>query len=165
MPCEMPAGPKPLVVRTRRRFSAPASRVWPLLCSSKMDGSTRLLFKLGVPRPIECRLPAGSGGVGGERECVSDRGTVRQRILEWDPERRLVFRMVSSDLASVTETSELRDTFELTPEPGGVAVTRTTEVTPKAEVSSVRRAELRVGIKQVHRYVFRNWIRLAEQSR
>lgn len=110
-------------------------------------------------------MPAGSGGVGGERECISDRGTVRQRILEWEPEHRLVFRMVSSDLAAVTETSELRDTFDLTPGTEGVDVVRTTEVTPKAELSAVHRAELQLGIKQVHRYVFRNWKRLAERAK
>ncbi|HXW67333.1 MAG TPA: hypothetical protein VEL82_05615 [Thermoplasmata archaeon] len=155
---------KALVVRTRSRFPVPPSEVWPLLCSSRMDGSTSFLFRLGVPRPIECRLPAGPGGVGRERECVSDRGVVRQRILEWVPERRLSFRMVSSDLALITEVSDLRDTFELATENGGAAVTRTTELVPKRELSSLRRAELFLGVKQVHRYVFRNWKRLARAS-
>jgi hypothetical protein len=74
-----------------------------------------------------------------------------------------MFRMESSDLESVTELSDLRDTFELLPEGGGVAVTRTTEVTPKQHIGSVRRAELFVGIKQVHRYVFRNWRELSKR--
>jgi hypothetical protein len=152
-----------LVVRTRRAFACPAGTVWPLLCDSKMDGSDRLLFRLGVPQPLECRLPHGEG-VGNERECISDQGVVHQRILTWIPETRLSFRMESNDLRSARLVDGIEETFDLQPISTGVAVTRTTRVQVGPGVSVFRRLGLRIGLKQVHRYVFRNWQRLARLS-
>ncbi len=128
-----------------------------------MDRSNSLLFKLGVPQPLECRLPAG-GGVGAERECVSDQGTVHQRILEWEPGRRLSFRMETNDLPSAKGIQLIEDSFDLEPTSSGVAVYRKTRVQVTADYSLLRRLELRLGLKQVHRYVFRNWQRLARES-
>ena len=67
-------------VRTSIVIQRPPAEVWPLLCSSKMDPRIPCLFRLGIPKPVECRLPDGAGGVGQRRECVSDRGVIRQRI-------------------------------------------------------------------------------------
>ncbi|HTS33843.1 MAG TPA: hypothetical protein VMI55_07925 [Thermoplasmata archaeon] len=152
-----------LVVRTRRAFPRPAGTVWPLLCNSKMDGSHRLLFRLGVPQPLECRLPDGEG-VGHERECVSDQGVVHQRILTWAPETKLSFRMESNDLRWSRLVDGIEDTFDLQTTPTGVRVTRTTRVQVRPTASLFQRLGLRLGLKQVHRYVFRNWARLARLS-
>jgi hypothetical protein len=152
-----------LVVRTRRAFACPAGTVWPLLCNSKMDGSHSLLFRLGVPQPLECRLPDGEG-VGHERECVSDQGVVHQRILTWAPETKLSFRMESNDLRLSRLVDGIEDTFDLQTTSTGVRVTRTTRVQVRPTVSVFQRLGLRVGLKQVHRYVFRNWERLAALS-
>lgn len=64
------------------RATLPGSpeEIWPLLCSSKMEAGSACLFRLGLPRPVECRFPEGSGGVGKERQCVSNLGVIRQRI-------------------------------------------------------------------------------------
>lgn len=153
-----------LVVRTKQTFSSPAGTVWSLVCNSRMDGAPMLLFKLGVPQPVECRLPDGRGRVGGERECVSDQGTVHQRILEWVPEKRLRFRMEKTDLRFQRYVREIVDTFDFAPVVGGVEVTRTTEVATKGRLQFVKKLLLRLSLKQVHRYVFRNWHRLAEHG-
>jgi len=156
----MAAGPRPLVVRTRRTFPGPPSALWPLLCDSKMDHSSALLFRLGVPQPLECRLPAGHGGVGSERECVSDQGVVHQRILEWVPDRRLAFRMEWSNLPSARSIASIEDAFDLTADGPRVRVVRTTRVGVNGRLPSVRKLPLYIGLKGVHRYVYRNWERI-----
>jgi hypothetical protein len=153
-----------LVVRTRRTFAAPASTVWPLLCESRMDGTTSSLFRLGVPLPVECRLPEGHGGVGSERECVSDQGVVHQRILAWEPEHRLAFRMESTDLPFRRYVENLVDTFELVSTDRGVEVTRTTRAWVQGRLPVLRKVVLFVSLKHVHRYVFRNWLRLSKEA-
>jgi hypothetical protein len=163
LPMSTPAatGSGDLTVRTRRSFHSPAAAVWPLLCSSRMSGSVHPWFKLGVPLPQECRLPAGHGGVGSERECVSDQGVVHQRILEWSPEAHLTFRMERTDLSYRRFVREMVESFDLVPTPRGVEVTRTTRVWVHGRPSRTRKWMLSLGIRRVHRFVFRNWERLA----
>lgn len=153
--------PSELVVRTRRRFSSAPGRVWPLLCNSQMAGATSPLFRLGVPQPIECRLPRGPGGVGAERECVSDQGVVHQRILEWSPESHLSFRMEETSLPFRSHIHEMVDTIDLIPTQAGVEVTRTTAIRVKGRFQLFRKVMLFLGVKQVHRFVFQNWLQLA----
>jgi len=126
-----------------------------------MEGSSSLLFRLGVPQPIECRLPDGVGGVGAERQCVSDQGVVHQRILEWVPERRLSFRMEGTDVAAARMVQGIVETFDLAPTRKGVLVTRTTRVQMSDHAGPIAKTELFIGIKHVHRYVFRSWQRSA----
>jgi hypothetical protein len=153
-----------LVVRTQWPFACPASKVWSLMCNSQMDDTASLLFKLGVPQPIRCRVTGSQPGVGSERECVSDQGVVHQRILEWTPGKRLSFRMESTELAFRRYVRELVDTFDLSPTSTGVAVTRTTQVWTRGRAQYVRRVPLYLSLKKVHRFVFQNWVRLASRG-
>jgi uncharacterized protein YndB with AHSA1/START domain len=153
-----------LIVRTRWSFASPPARVWSLLCNSRMDNATALLFRLGVPHPIQCRILDETGGPGTERECVSDQGVVHQRILEWVPERRLAFRMEATDMEWGRHVRELSEAFDLVPVPGGVEVTRTSQVRVTGRAPWLRMLMLYLSLKQVHRYVFRNWKRLAEAN-
>jgi len=130
-----------------------------------MDQRSSILFRLGVPQPIECRLPSGEGGVGKERECVSDQGVVRQRILVWAPPERLSFRMEASDIGSVKSVAQIEDTFELVPARRGVTVVRTTTSTVVGRFRSVKKVALFFALKHVHRYVFQNWARLTSETR
>jgi len=150
-------------VRTRQSFDCPASTVWSMLCNSRMDGTSKLLFRLGVPQPVQCRVTDGHGGVGSERECISDQGVVHQRILEWVPNQTLSFRMERTDMSFQKFVREIGDTFEIVPTRVGVVVTRTTRVSTIGRFPVFRRATLYLGLKQVHRYVFQNWRRLAQQ--
>jgi hypothetical protein len=130
-----------------------------------MDASSLPLFKLGVPHPRECRLPDGHGGVGSERECISDQGVVHQRILVWLPEKQLSFRMEQADLYFRKYVREMVETFDLLPTSSGVLVTRTTRVWVLGRLSPLKKGLLFLGLKQIHRYVFRNWQRLASPPR
>jgi len=115
------------------------------------------VFRLGAPTPVQCRLPEGSGGVGAARQCVSEQGVVRQRITVWEPPGRLAFRMEETDLFFDRFVDGLDDTFELAPRGSGTLITRTTRVSVRRGLAAVLLLPLWVGLKAVHRYVFRNW--------
>lgn len=104
----------------------------------------------------------GRGGVGEERECESDQGVVHQRILEWVPERHLTFRMERTTLPAGASISEMTDTIDLAPADGGVVVTRSTRARIGGRFRFFKGWLVAIGLKQVHRVVFREWRRLAE---
>jgi polyketide cyclase/dehydrase/lipid transport protein len=146
-----------MIVRTCARLPGRPDAVWPLLCSSSRDGSRPCLFRLGVPKPVECRLPSGAGAVGARRECISNQGRVGQRITRWDPPRVLAFEMVETDLFFARHVDAVREQFELEPAGEGTRIVRTTSLHLKPRAAWVRPLLLGVGLKQVHWYVFRNW--------
>ncbi|MGA8709657.1 MAG: hypothetical protein ACLP8Y_00085 [Thermoplasmata archaeon] len=59
---------------------------------------------------------------------------------------------------------EIVDTFDLVATEAGVMVTRTTEVATKGRFQFLKKLVLYFGLKKVHRYVFRSWLRLAQQG-
>jgi hypothetical protein len=142
-------------VRTTAILPSGPQDVWPLLSSSSMDRSRPCLFHLGVPKPVECRLPAG-GGVGARRECVSEQGRVIQRITRWDPPRALSFEMVKTDLFFADHVVAIEEAFDLESAATGTKVVRTTRVRLKSG-RACSGVLFWIGLKQVHRYVFRNW--------
>lgn len=149
-------------VRSSILIPRPPSAVWPLLCSSRMDPAIPCMFRLGIPKPVECRLPEGEGGVGRARECVSDRGVIRQRITHWEVPRLLRFEMVDSTLYFRPFVSGIREEFLLEPAgPEGVRLTRTTQVGLTGRCRIAKSLLMWAGVRAVHRYVFKNWVRLA----
>jgi hypothetical protein len=137
--------------------------LWPALCDSTVELTPRCpVFYLGAPRPTECRLPEGPGAVGAARQCVSDQGVVRQRITAWDPPARLAFRMEETDLCFDRFVDRLDDVFDLVPYGSGTRITRTTTVSVRGRFSAVLSPPLWIGLKSVHRFVFRNWQRMRE---
>ena len=104
-----------MVVTTCFDFSHKADVLWPLLFGSKMilPGSSPL-FCFGLPKPVECRLGEGEdGGVDGTRECVSDKGVITQKITVWEPNKRLVFHMVNTNIYFKSTIPEIEDDFTL----------------------------------------------------
>lgn len=145
-------------VTTTRVVPLPPERAWSLLCDSRLQLRPLCpIFFLGTPRPHECALPSGEGAVGAERECRSEQGTVHQRITVWEPPRRLRFHMESTSLGFGRYLDQLTDEFTLTPHPAGTAISRTTTVRARGWLKPVRYAMVFVGLKSVHRFVFRNW--------
>jgi hypothetical protein len=124
-----------------------------------------LLFLLGIPRPMLCRLRSGAGGVGERRECVSDKGTIQQRIIEWAEERRLCFEMIDTDISFRRYVRGVVDTFDLEALPTGrTRVTRTTEIVFAGRCQAVKAVAVSLGLKIVHRYVFKNWDLLVRKA-
>ncbi|MET8526888.1 hypothetical protein [Micromonospora sp. NPDC005172] len=147
-----------MIVRTRWMMPHPPELLWPALCDSRLELQPRCpVFYLGTPRPTTCRLPEGPGEVGVARQCVSEQGVVRQRITTWEPPVRLAFHMESTDLGFHRFVDQLGDVFELTRTERGTQVTRTTTVTVRGFGRAALYPALWVGLKSVHRFVFRNW--------
>lgn len=82
---------------------------------------------------------------------------MRQRITLWEPPSRLAFHMESTDLYFHRFVDHLGDLFELEPAGAGTRVTRTTTVTVRGFGRVAVEPALWVGLKSVHRFVFRNW--------
>lgn len=151
-----------MIVQTSWDFSQPPETIWPLLCNSRMEPASSCLFGLGVPQPQQCRLPEGHGGVGSTRQCISDRGAIEQTILVWEEPHHLAFSMDRSDLYFRSCVISIVDDFELVPRPcGGTRATRTTSVQVIGWFRRLKMMALWLGLKKVHRFVFRNWQRLA----
>jgi hypothetical protein len=53
-----------MIARTTAVINKPSEEVWTILCDSQMDAHVPLLFRFGIPKPVECRLPSGAGGAG-----------------------------------------------------------------------------------------------------
>ena len=87
-----------MLMQTKWHFRTSPDLIWPLLCKSKMDEAQSCLFRLGVPKPVECRLASDQGGVGATRECVSNQGVVQQEIMVWEVERQLSFKLKQTDI-------------------------------------------------------------------
>jgi hypothetical protein len=151
-------------VRTSVVIGKPAATLWPLLCDSRMDPRMPCFFRLGIPKPVECRLPDGEGRAGARRECVSQRAVVHQRITAWEPARRLQFHMEDTNLHFRPCVSALREEFLLEPlDSERTRLTRTTDLTTTGVFPWAKAMIMAVGLKCVHRYVFRNWARPGER--
>lgn len=148
-------------VITKTIIPKPPEELWPLLCSYKMDPKIPCLFRLGIPKPVECRLPDGTGGVGQHRQCISDRGIINQRITQWDEPRILRFEMEDTNLYfrpcvnSITEEFSLNRFGDRQTE-----ITRTTTLETTGFAASLKKLIMCIGMKFIHRYVFKNWSRI-----
>ncbi len=149
-------------IRTSRIIDVPREVLWPLLTHSRMDVPG--WFCLGLPRPVSCELPRSPGGVGAERRCISDRGTVIQEITSWEPPGRLRFRMVSTDHGWGPWVESLEEDFRLETCGTGTRITRTTNILAKGWFPRFKEIGFYLGLKRVHRFVFENWRVVAEQA-
>lgn len=146
-------------VQTTRRLLMSIDETWSRLCRSRMHQPARCpVFYLGVPKPVECRLPDGEGRVGATRECVSDKGSIRQEILVWNAPDELSFRLVETDLIVRHFVAVIEENFRLRAlRNGRTEVTRTTTVEMRGGVRRLASPFVRVALMSVHRYVFKNW--------
>jgi len=147
-------------VRTSTIIRKSPAAIWPLLCSSKMDPHVPCFFRLGIPKPVECRLPDGAGGVGARRQCISDRGVIQQRITHWQEGQILRFHMEDTSLYFRPCVTSLTEEFVLEPVSAThTRLTRTTEVRVSGFCRLAKGLIMCAGMKCVHLYVFQNWAR------
>lgn len=86
---------------TIQLFTAKPAQLRSLLFNSKMDAKQPCYLLCGLPKPVECRLKDGEGGVGNTRECISDKGVIIPEILEWKPSETLRFALKETDIILV----------------------------------------------------------------
>ncbi|MBK1789910.1 SRPBCC family protein [Persicirhabdus sediminis] len=149
-------------IRTSRFINTSSERLWPLLTNSRMDVPG--WFCLGVPQPKSCELPNTNGEVGAERRCISDRGTVIQKITEWDPPVRLRFKMLTTDHTWGPCVESLEEDFHLEVHGSGTRITRTTTITASGIFPWLKELGFYSGLKRVHLYVFHNWKKHSEEG-
>lgn len=110
-------------------------------------------------------MKSGQGGVGATRECVSDKGITAQEILEWQPNRRLTFALRETDIYFGPCVKSIVEDFEIKPvDESTTAVTRTTEYKLVNGLQCLAAVPMFIGLKAIHRYVFKNWKRLSQAS-
>jgi len=134
---------------------ATRAEVWPLLCGATLTLPAPLLFRLGVPRPVECRM----GADGETRECVTSRGRVRQRILERRAPEFLCFERTDDTVGLRCWLRSMKDSFRLERIAGGVRLTRRSELKPRFWALPF----LRIALPAIHRFVNRNFKAIAER--
>lgn len=149
-------------IHSQWTFDCRPEHVWPHFLHARMDDTRPLLFRLGVPKPVSCRVLEGVPAVGNTRQCTTDRGTIDQRILVLDEHRRLRYRMVASTVWCRDWVGLLEDEFTLTPiDGGGTRVERRTVFSARGLFKPIRQIGLWLALQQAHRYAARNWRRLA----
>ncbi|MGJ7033325.1 hypothetical protein [Niabella hirudinis] len=152
-------------LQTSYTFSAAPAQLWPLLFHSKMDDRRPCYFLFGLPKPVECRLADNGEGVGATRECISDKGVIRQTILDWVPEQKLRFALRETDIYFGPCVDAIVETFVLHPvHEKETMITRITEVTLKPGARFWVSLPMWIGLKSIHRYVFNNWKRIAKEA-
>lgn len=152
-------------IESRWLFPCEPHHIWPHFLHARMDDSRPLLFRLGVPKPISCKVLEGVAAVGNTRQCTTDRGTIDQRILILQPDERLRYQMQKSTVWCADWVGLLVDTFELREVPGrGTEVRRTTQFEAAGNLRWAKRLGLWAGLRQAHAYASRNWRRLAMQA-
>ena len=125
-----------------------------------MDRRIPCAFRLGIPKPVECKLPDGNGGVGARRQCISDRGVIQQRITHWQKDEILRFQMEDTNLYFRPCVTGIIEEFVLEPiGPRRTRLTRTTDIQVTGCCRHLKQWIMCVGMKSVHRYVFKNWAR------
>lgn len=151
-------------VKTSIHINASKAKIWPLLFGSKMDDKHPCRTLMGLPKPVECKLEDNQGGVGANRLCVSDKGIIKQNILEWKPEELLAFEMKETDIYFGPCVESIIENFQLTTAPkGGTILTRTT-VFKLSKNKLLLTPTLAIGLKSIHNYVFKNWKKLSEEN-
>jgi hypothetical protein len=90
---------------------------------------------------------------------------IEQTISVWEEPHHLAYSMDRTDLYFRSWVPSIADDFELVATPdGGTRATRRTSVTVTGWFRWSKRAALWIGLKKVHRFVFRNWARLATEE-
>ncbi len=148
-------------IKTSRKFNATPEKLWPLLFNSKMDEEQPCYFLCGLPKPVECRLKD-DGGVGATRECVSDKGVIVQNILEWVPQSKLRFELTQTNIYFGPCVKSIVEGFEIQKVSDKQSIiTRQTDFVIKSPFRLFLAIPMAIGLKSIHRYVFKNWQRLS----
>lgn len=146
-------------------FNCAPHHIWPHFLHAKMDTSRPLLFRLGIPKPMSCKVLEGHGAVGNTRQCTTDRGTIDQHILDYQPNRKLRYRMIDSTVWCKDWIGNLEDEFTLIPMgPDVTRVERRSQFTARGVLAPVKQIALWFALKQAHRYASKNWRRLSDET-
>ena len=143
-------------------FDCHPEDVYPHFFSATMDETYPLAFRLGIPKPLSCKVLEGEAKVGNTRQCTTDKGYIRQEIVELIQDRKLVYEMRETNVWCRNWVSFLQDTFLLESIDGGkTRVQRITEFKGVPSIPIISTLALWFSLRQAHRYAAKNWRRLS----
>ncbi|RZV37777.1 MAG: hypothetical protein EX272_04600 [Chromatiales bacterium] len=147
-------------------FDCAPGDIYPHFFSAHMDDSYPIAFRLGIPKPLSCKVLEGEPKVGNTRQCTTDRGYIRQEIVELVADRKLVYEMRDTNVWCRKWVSFLQDTFLLEPIDGDrTRVSRVTEFSGVRSIPVVSTLALWFSLRQAHRYAAKNWRRLSTEMK
>ena len=143
-------------------FDCSPEDIFPHFFFARMDETYPIAFRLGIPKPLSCKVLEGEPQVGNTRQCTTDRGYIQQEIVELIQDRKLVYEMRETNVWCRNWVSFLQDTFLLEPIDGNrTRVRRVTEFRGVASIPVLSTLALWFSLKQAHRYAAKNWRRLS----
>jgi len=143
-------------------FECAPEDIYPHFFFAQMDETYPIAFRLGIPKPLSCKVLEGAPKVGNTRQCTTDRGYIRQEIVELVKDRKLVYEMRDTNVWCRKWVSFLQDTFLLeTIDEGRTRVRRITEFNGVASIPILSTLALWFSLRQAHRYAAKNWRRLS----
>jgi uncharacterized protein YndB with AHSA1/START domain len=115
-------------VTTTRDIAATPARVWRALASyDALPGRALALAALGLPEPRRCTLEREA--VGAKRTCWFDVGHIEERVVVWDPPRRMELEITEVDLPATRWIGFERAVYTLDDDGhGGARVSRATTI-------------------------------------
>jgi hypothetical protein len=142
----------PQVVVDRVLVAASPADAWDALKSfDELHGPLPLLLGLGLPVPERCAIE--EDAVGAKRVCYFGTGTIAQRVIAWDPPRRMRLAVVEVDLPGRRWFGFTEAAYDLEAKPGGTLVTRSTTATSDLRPGWLWGPLVRLGVREEHRYL------------
>jgi len=136
--------------------------IYPNFFQSTMDDSYPLAFRFGIPKPLSCKVIEGEPKVGSTRQCTTDKGYIRQNIVELKHNRKLVYQMKESNVWCKSWVRFLQDSFILEPVNNHqTKVIRITEFHGARHLPVLSTLALWFSLRQAHKYASKNWRRLS----
>ena len=153
-------------IRSSWIFDCLPEDIYPHFFLATMDETYPLAFRLGIPKPLSCKVLEGEPMVGNTRQCTTDMGYIRQEIVELIQDRKLVYEMRETNVWCRKWVSFLQDTFLLEPlKNGKTQVRRTTEFKGVNSIPVLSTLALWFSLRQAHRYAAKNWRRLSSEQK
>ncbi len=140
--------------------------IYPHFFYSTMDDSYPIAFRLGIPKPLSCKVLEGEPKVGNTRQCTTDKGYIQQNIIELVENTKLVYQMNDSNVWCKNWVSFLQDSFILEAiDDNKTKVKRITEFRGVIHIPVFSTIALWFSLKQAHRYASKNWRRLSTETK
>lgn len=151
-------------IRSSWIFECTPEDIYPHFFVAQMDETYPIAFRLGIPKPLSCKVLEGVPKIGNTRQCTTDRGFIRQEIVELEQDSKLVYQMRDTNVWCRKWVSFLQDTFLLESiDDSRTRVQRITEFSGVASIPVLSTLALWFSLRQAHRYAAKNWRRLSTE--
>jgi len=153
-----------MVISSSWLFECRPEDIYPHFFFATMDETRPIAFRLGIPKPISCKVLEGEAKVGNTRQCTTDMGYIRQEIVELIDNEKLVYEMRETNVWCRRWVEFLQDTFLLEAvESDRTRVRRITEFRGAKSIPVLSTLALWFSLRQAHKYAAKNWRRMSSE--